>query len=64
MKLPNWSVHLVALFDAATRFVLFELGHKKELSNQKAKTLLGWSPRSNEEAIVSGAQSLIRFGVI
>lgn len=64
IMLPDWAVRLVARFDPATRFVLFELGVKRELSNRKARELLSWSPRSNEEAIVSGAQSLIKYGVV
>ena len=33
-------------------------------SNDKARNLLGWRPRSNEEAIVATAESLIRLGLV
>jgi dihydroflavonol-4-reductase len=39
-----------------------ELGKVKQASNEKARRVLGWSPRSNEDAIVATAQSLVRLG--
>jgi len=43
------------------RELLPELGKKKNASNEKARRLLGWTPRSNEESIVSTAESLLRL---
>jgi nucleoside-diphosphate-sugar epimerase len=63
-QLPNWLVHIVALRDPAVKSFLPELGQIKLISNEKAKTLLGWQPRSNEDAIVASAESLIRFGLL
>ena len=57
--LPNLMVRLVALFDPAARTLLAELGKKKNGSNAKARKLLGWTPRSNEESLVATARSLI-----
>lgn len=62
-ELPNWLVRLVALVNPALQGVLPELGKIKNVSNQKAKSLLGWSPRSNEEAILSTANSLLQLGL-
>ena len=31
---------------------------------EKARQLLGWSPRSNEESIVATAESLVRFSLV
>ena len=39
-------------------------GLNKNVSNEKAKRVLGWPPRSNEEAIVASAESLIRLGLL
>jgi nucleoside-diphosphate-sugar epimerase len=39
-----------------------QLGRYKNASNEKAKRLLGWQPRTNEEAILATANSLIQFG--
>ena len=63
-ELPNWMVRLVAIKDPAVKQLLPELGKKKNASNEKAKRLLGWAPRSNEEAIVATAESLIRLRLL
>jgi len=61
---PDWLVRLGALRNEAAREILPELGKPKNASSARARTLLGWSPRSNEEAIVAGAESLVRLGLI
>jgi nucleoside-diphosphate-sugar epimerase len=60
--LPNWLVRLVSRFDSSVRQIVPELGKVKQASNAKAKRVLGWTPRSNEEAIVASAESLLRVG--
>jgi nucleoside-diphosphate-sugar epimerase len=60
--LPNWLVRLVSRFDSSVRQIVPELGKAKQASNAKAKGVLGWAPRSNEEAIVASAESLLRLG--
>lgn len=60
--LPNWLVRLVSRFDSSVRQIVPELGKAKQASNAKAKGLLGWAPRSNEDAIVASAESLLRLG--
>jgi hypothetical protein len=35
------------------------LGKIRNASNEKAKRVLGWTPRSNEEAIVATATRLV-----
>ena len=63
-EVPNWMVRLIAIKDPAAKQLLPELGKKKNATNEKAKRLLGWAPRSNEEAIVATAESLIRLGLL
>jgi nucleoside-diphosphate-sugar epimerase len=63
-QLPNWLVRIAALRDPAVKQILPELGKLKSGSNEKAKRLLGWEPRSNEEAIVATAESLLRLGLL
>ena len=63
-ELPNWLVRIAALRDPAIRLILPELGKLKNASNEKAKRLLGWAPRSNEESIVATAESLVRLGLL
>jgi nucleoside-diphosphate-sugar epimerase len=62
-QLPNWVLRAAAWFNPLAREILPELGKRKSASNAKAKRLLGWEPRSNEEAIVAGAESLVKLGV-
>ena len=63
-QLPNWLVRLAALRDPAVKLVVPELGKVKSSSNEKAKRVLSWAPRSNEEAIVATAESLLRLGLL
>lgn len=62
-ELPNWMVHVGALFDPAVKQVLPELGRSKNGTSEKARRVLGWSPRSAEDALVATAQSLIELGL-
>jgi dihydroflavonol-4-reductase len=61
---PNLLVRAMAIFDPGVRSILGQLGKKTELSSEKARTRLGWSPRPIEETIVETAQSLIDAGVV
>lgn len=63
-EIPNWLVRIVAMGDPALKSILPELGQIKRVTNEKAKRVLGWQPRSNEEAIAASAESLIRFGLL
>jgi nucleoside-diphosphate-sugar epimerase len=62
--LPDWLVRLVALADSSLKPLVPELGRAKRASNEKARSMLGWSPRSNEEAIVATAESLLALGLL
>jgi nucleoside-diphosphate-sugar epimerase len=63
-QLPDWLVRLAALRDPAVKQILPELGKVKNATNEKAKRLLSWSPRSREEALVATAESLLRLGLL
>jgi predicted transcriptional regulator len=63
-QLPDWLIRAVALFDPAVKQILPELGKKKNATNEKARRMLAWSPRSNEESIVATAESLLRLGLL
>ena len=63
-QLPDWLVRLAAMRDPAVRQILPELGKVKNATNEKAKRMLGWAPRSNEEAIIATAESLVRLGLL
>jgi len=63
-QLPNWVLRAAAWFNPLVREILPELGKKKSGSSAKAKRLLGWQPRSNEEAIVATGKSLVNLGLL
>lgn len=63
-ELPNWLVHFLSTFIPKLKAAVPYLGMVKQASSDKAKTMLGWKPRSNEEAIVATANSLIKFNLV
>ena len=63
-QLPNWLVRLAALRDPAIRQILPELGVHKNASSAKARRVLGWAPRSPQDAVVATADSLLRLGLL
>lgn len=62
--LSDGLVRLFATFNAANRGRLYELGKKRPVSAEKAKRELGWAPRSNEDAIIATAESLVTAGIV
>jgi nucleoside-diphosphate-sugar epimerase len=63
-ELPNWVLRVASLFDPRVRQVLPELGKLKNATNEKARRVLGWTPRTNEECIVATGESLARLGLL
>jgi nucleoside-diphosphate-sugar epimerase len=63
-QLPNWLLRLAAPFNAAVRQIVPELGKVKNATNEKARRLLGWAPRSSEDCIAATAESLVRLGLL
>jgi dihydroflavonol-4-reductase len=64
LQLPNWLVRLAAKRDPELRQIVPELGRHKNGTNAKAKRVLGWSPRSNEDALAATGESLVRLGLL
>lgn len=62
--LPNWAVRLAARTNPALRGILPLLGVTLNASGDKARRMLGWSPRPPEEAILASAQSLLALGLV
>ena len=63
-QLPNWVVRLAARFDPGMRTLLPMLGKVRNATSAKAERVLGWKPRSREDAIVATAESLLQFGIV
>jgi nucleoside-diphosphate-sugar epimerase len=62
--LPDWMLRLIARFDSSVALVVPELGKSKNATNAKARRVLGWAPRSNEDSIVATGESLVRLGLL
>ena len=62
--LPDWLVRFSALFSKQAKSILPLVGIYRNASNEKAKKMLGWQPRSNEKAILDTAESLVKWGAI
>jgi len=63
-QLPNWLVRFVALFDRSMKQMLPMLGQIRNATSAKAERMLGWKPRSREDAIVATGESLVKFGIV
>jgi nucleoside-diphosphate-sugar epimerase len=63
-ELPDWLLRLFAFFVSDVRQILPELGKRKNATNEKAKRVLGWQPKSNEESLVATGESLVRLGLL
>jgi dihydroflavonol-4-reductase len=63
-EIPNFLVNFLALFIKDLRMPATFLGQNTACSNVKAKKLLGWQPRSAEEAILATAKSMVELGLI
>jgi nucleoside-diphosphate-sugar epimerase len=62
--LPSPLVRLASVFDAPLRQLTPELGVRKRATNEKARRLLGWTPRSDRDAVVATAESLLALELV
>ena len=58
-RLPSWLVRLSSIVDPLVRARLYELDKNRPVSANEAKRQLGWEPRSNDDAIIDTARSLL-----
>lgn len=63
-KLPDWLLKTVSIFDKTAALAVPELGLRQDVSNRRARDILGYKPRSLEEMVTSMGQSMIEFGVV
>jgi nucleoside-diphosphate-sugar epimerase len=61
---PNWVLRFTSIFKPSLRPVAQQLGMRKKATNEKAKRILGWVPRSKEEAIIATAESLVKLKLL
>ncbi|WP_432841605.1 hypothetical protein [Dactylosporangium sp. CA-092794] len=62
--LPDFAVRTLALVNSRVRPMVHELGGFKPPSNERARRVLGWQPRSAEGALIATGESLLRRGLI
>jgi nucleoside-diphosphate-sugar epimerase len=63
-ELPDWFARILAFVDADARTIVHELGRDLSVDTSKAKSMLQWRPRSEEETIRDCGQSLIDRGLV
>ena len=63
-ELPDWLVRIVGLFNPEAAQLVTELGKVKNATNAKAVRVLGWAPRSREDALAATGESLVRLGLL
>ena len=63
-QIPDFVVRLASMRDPTVKQILPELGRYKNGTNAKAVRVLGWAPRSREDACVATAESLIELGLL
>ena len=64
MKLPNFIVHILAMFDKSIRLLKSGLGVRRIFSNERMRTELNIQPRSLDDMVLSMAESMVRFDVV
>lgn len=63
-RLPGWLLKLVATWDKTAGLAVQELGKRQDLSNRRARDVLGWNPRSLDDMVVAMGESMIKLGVV
>ena len=63
-QIPDFVVRLAAMRDPAVAQIIPELGKYKNGTNEKARRVLGWQPRSREDAVVATAESMVQLGLL
>lgn len=63
-KVPAWMLRLVSVWDRTARLAVQELGKRQDLSNQRARDVLGWRPRTLEDMVVAMGESMIEHHVV
>ena len=61
---PDWIIRLLAAFGGPVRQIINDVGNQKHFDGSKGAALLGRPYRTNEEAILSAAESAIRLNLL
>jgi dihydroflavonol-4-reductase len=63
-RVPSWLARLAAKFDPGLKSIIKELDRESPVSHDKAKRILGWTPRSERETIIATAESLVARQIV
>ena len=63
-EMPGWLLKLMAPFNPPVKQILSELGKRRFVSSEKARSELGWSPIPAREAVLAAADSLLHHKVV
>jgi len=59
--IPNWILHMASIFSQQAKTAALLLTMNRNVSNAKARKVLGWKPiGTNEEAILAAMESMIK----
>jgi nucleoside-diphosphate-sugar epimerase len=62
--LPDDVVRAAAESNPQFRAMVPDLGYAKQTSNERARNVLGWTPRDPAEAITSAAETMVKEGLV
>lgn len=60
LGMPDWLVHVLSWFSGTVRRVIPGLGWAFHASSEKARRLLGWTPRGLQETVLETAADILR----
>jgi dihydroflavonol-4-reductase len=60
--IPDRAVRLGARFNPSLRHAAPQVSKRKMISNDRARHILGWIPRTNKQAVLATAPSLLDLG--
>jgi len=63
-KVPGWLLKLVSVWDQTAKLAVQELGKRQDLSNARAREVLGWHPRPLDEMVTAMGESMIEHGIV
>jgi nucleoside-diphosphate-sugar epimerase len=63
-ELPSWLVRFAARFNRKMQPLVPLLDSTRRATSAKAERVLGWKPRTPEDAVAASGESLLAFGVV